>query len=144
MKLYVIAVGKIKKAWIQTGIQELSKRLPELVMLEVKDSNPEKEAADIDLRLRSSIPQHYQLLVLSEEGALMTSVEFAALLREHQSQPLVFAVGGPDGVANSLKQQALKLVSLSPMTFPHELARLLLIEQLYRAKTILQNGSYHR
>jgi 23S rRNA (pseudouridine1915-N3)-methyltransferase len=144
MKIQIIAVGKIKKSWIHAGIQELWKRMPELTVLEVKDSSKEKEAAEVSARIASLAPQHSKLIVLSEEGALMTSVEFAAFLGAQLNDPLVFVVGGPDGIADRLKQQAFKLVSLSPMTFPHELARLLLMEQLYRAKTILQNGNYHR
>ncbi len=144
MKLHIIAVGKLKKPWIQAGIQELLKRIPEVTLLEVKDSTPEKEALEIINRYKAVVPHRSRLIALSEEGELMTSVEFADLVQAQGSDPLVFAIGGPNGIAPSLKQIAFKILSLSPMTFPHELARLLLVEQLYRAKTILNNGSYHR
>ena len=85
-----------------------------------------------------------QLVVLTEEGQGFDSVAFAGRLQGSGSQRLAFVIGGADGLDPALKAAATWRLSLSPMTFPHELARLLLLEQLYRAQSIQQGGPYHR
>ncbi|MEB3212999.1 MAG: 23S rRNA (pseudouridine(1915)-N(3))-methyltransferase RlmH [Leptolyngbyaceae bacterium] len=139
-KVTLIAVGKIKKTWIQQGIELYTKRLPELTVIEIKDSNPESEASKILTYVKSGD----RLIVLTEEGQSHSSVQLASMVAKADSGSLIFVIGGPDGIAPSLKSQAHHLLSLSAMTFPHELARLMLIEQLYRAKAINQNTNYHR
>ncbi|MGB3495083.1 MAG: 23S rRNA (pseudouridine(1915)-N(3))-methyltransferase RlmH [Elainellaceae cyanobacterium] len=139
-KVRLIAVGKVKKRWIQDGVATYAKRVPELDIVEIKDSTPAGEAAKILAITKSGD----RLIVLTEEGRSYSSTQLAALVGGADSGSLVFVIGGPEGIDGSLKQAATGLLSLSAMTFPHELARLLLIEQLYRAKTILQNGSYHK
>ncbi|MGB3615782.1 MAG: 23S rRNA (pseudouridine(1915)-N(3))-methyltransferase RlmH [Elainellaceae cyanobacterium] len=139
-KVKLIAVGKIKKPWIQAGIQAYGKRLPELSTMEIKDSDPDTEAC----KMLSMTRPGDRLMVLSEDGTTLTSIEFARILGSAASNNLIFCIGGPSGISSILRQSAHQLLSLSPMTFPHELARLLLVEQLYRAKTILQGGTYHK
>jgi 23S rRNA (pseudouridine1915-N3)-methyltransferase len=139
-KLKIIAVGKVKKGWIQEGIQTYLKRSPELDIVEIKDSNPDQEADKILAMVKAT----EQVIALTEEGQLFSSVELATFISQQASNALVFVIGGPEGISLALKHQAAKLLSLSPMTFPHEIARLLLVEQLYRAKTILQNSRYHK
>ncbi len=139
-KVKLIAVGKVKKGWIQDGILMYARRLPELTVIEVKDSDPENEAD----KILSLAKGGDRLMVLTEEGVSYSSVQFAEVLGGASSGSLVFIIGGADGIAASLKAQAAQLISLSPMTFPHEMARLILVEQLYRAKTILQDSTYHR
>ncbi|MGJ3254637.1 MAG: 23S rRNA (pseudouridine(1915)-N(3))-methyltransferase RlmH [Elainellaceae cyanobacterium] len=139
-KVSVIAVGKIKKSWLRDGIAVYLKRSPEIEILEIKDSDKEKEGE----KVLSFMKGNETLVVLSDDGKLISSVDFAALLTRYASNNVVFAIGGPDGVSQTLKDRASLLLSLSPMTFPHEIARMLLIEQLYRAKTILQGGNYHK
>lgn len=136
----ILAVGKVKKTWIQDGIQVYLARSPEVQIVEIKDSDPETEAA----RVLSMLSSDEQLIALSEEGKLMTSMVFAEFLTHYSSNQLVFVVGGADGLGDRLKSRADQILSLSAMTFPHEIARLLLVEQLYRAKTILQGGKYHK
>ncbi len=139
-KIKLIAVGKVKKRWIQDGVAAYAKRVPELDVAEIKDSTPEAEAT----KILSMVKGGDRLIVLTEEGRSYSSTQLAEFMGGVDSGTLVFVIGGPDGIAPSLKQAATQMLSLSAMTFPHELARLLLIEQLYRAKTILQNGSYHK
>ena len=139
-KIKLIAIGKIKKAWVREGIEVYQKRLPELDVLELKDSTPEKEGAHLLSFLKGSD----RLIALTEEGKTFSSIEFAALLSQTDSNRLVFAIGSAEGLSTHVKQTAVQQLSLSPMTFPHEVARLLLLEQLYRAKTILQGSSYHK
>ena len=84
------------------------------------------------------------LVVLCEEGEQLGSAALAERLRGSGSERLAFVIGGADGLDPGLKAGASWRLSLSPLTFPHELARLLLLEQLYRALSIQQGGAYHR
>jgi 23S rRNA (pseudouridine1915-N3)-methyltransferase len=139
-RIRVLAVGKVRKPWIQEGLAVYRKRLPGLSICELKDSTPQREAEAITAQLRAD----EQLVVLSEEGQRCTSVELAERLQGTGSDRLAFVIGGADGLDPALKARASWSLSLSPLTFPHELARLLLLEQLYRALTIQQGGAYHR
>jgi 23S rRNA (pseudouridine1915-N3)-methyltransferase len=140
MRPHIVAVGKVKKAWIRDGIHEYGKRLPELQITEVKDSTPDKEGQ----KILSLMSDYRHLILLSEWGKPMTSIAFADFLHPFGADPILFIIGGPDGVSQEVNAQADHLLSLSPMTFTHEMARLFLVEQLYRAKSIWQNTGYHR
>jgi 23S rRNA (pseudouridine1915-N3)-methyltransferase len=139
-RIRVIAVGKVRKRWIQDGLDVYLKRLPGLVVSELKDSNPQREAETILAELRAE----ERLVVLGEEGELLASEALAERLQGTGSERLAFVIGGADGLDPALKARAGWRLSLSPLTFPHELARLLLLEQLYRALSIQQGGAYHR
>ncbi len=139
-RIRLIVVGKVRKSWIREGISLLLKRLPGLSILEVRDGGMEREAGAVLLAIKPD----EQLVVLSEEGECLTSVKFAQKLSQLGSNRLAFVIGGAGGIDASLKEKAAWCLSLSPMTFPHELARLILLEQLYRAQSILQGGPYHR
>ena len=136
----IIAVGKVRKRWVQEGVELYLKRLPGLGITELRDSNPEKEAEAIRQALRAD---EYPVLLM-EQGITLTSVDFADRLQDLGSERLAFVIGGADGFTDAFKSSARWQLSLSPMTFPHELARLLLLEQLYRAQSILQGSPYHR
>ncbi len=139
-KIRLLAIGKVKKGWIREGIEVYQKRLPELTTLELKDTKPDKEGEQILAQLKG----RDRLIALTEEGQCYDSVKFAQFISQAESGSLVFAIGSAEGLSPKMKKAADHLLSLSPMTFPHELARLLLLEQLYRAKTILQGSSYHK
>ena len=136
----ILAVGKVRRSWIQDGIELYRKRLPGLEIIEIRDSTPDKEAESICAALR---PDEH-LIALMEEGDAVGSIPFARRLDQLGNQRLAFVIGGADGLTNELKGRAHWQLSLSPMTFPHELARLMLIEQLFRAQAILQGSPYHR
>jgi 23S rRNA (pseudouridine1915-N3)-methyltransferase len=136
----IIAIGKVRKTWVQEGIELYLKRLPGLTIVELRDGNPEKEAESIRQTLRSD----EWPVMLMEQGETLTSISFSERLRNLGSQRLAFVIGGTDGLTAELKGLAHWKLSLSPMTFPHELARLLLIEQLFRAQAIQQGSPYHR
>jgi len=136
----VLAVGKVRRGWIQEGIDLYRKRLPGLEVIELRDSTPQKEADAIQAALRSD--EH--LIALMEEGDTLASIPFARRLERYGNERLAFVIGGADGLTAELKARASWRLSLSPMTFPHELARLMLIEQLFRAQAILQGSPYHR
>ncbi|MDA0716952.1 MAG: 23S rRNA (pseudouridine(1915)-N(3))-methyltransferase RlmH [Cyanobacteria bacterium] len=139
-RIRIMAVGKVRKGWVQEGIALYRKRLPGLEIAEFKDSTMSKEAEAIGAALR---PEE-RLVVLSEEGRTFDSLAFAEQLSGSGSDRIAFVIGGADGLEPALKAQAAWSLSLSPLTFPHELARLLLLEQIYRASTILLGGPYHR
>ena len=136
----ILAVGKVRRGWIQDGIDLYLKRLPGFRITELRDSTPEKEAEAIRHALRpDEVP-----VILMEQGKTLDSVTFASRLGAYGSQRLAFVIGGADGITAELKQAAAWQLSLSPMTFPHELARLLLLEQLFRAQAIRAGSPYHR
>jgi len=136
----IIAIGKIKKRWIQEGIEMYLKRLPGLEVIEVKDNNQKKE----ELTIKEIISKNEILVTLNENGQSFTSKQLATKLLNSHNQNIIFVIGGASGLSPSLNNFASWQLSLSPLTFPHEIARLLLIEQLYRAKTITQGGPYHK
>lgn len=136
----ILAVGKVRKDWVAGGVALYRKRLPGLELVELRDGGMAKEAESIRAELRPT----EQLVALTEEGQSYDSVAFARRLEGSGSDRLAFVIGGADGLDPGIKAEARWRLSLSPMTFPHELARLLLLEQLYRALSIQQGGPYHR
>ena len=136
----IIAIGKIKKKWIQTGIEMYLKRLPGLQIIEIKDSTQAKE----EYTIKEIINNNETLVTLNENGQFLTSKKLAKKLLNCHNQNITFAIGGATGLSTSLNSSAAWQLSLSPLTFPHEIARLLLIEQLYRANTITQGAPYHK
>ena len=139
-RIRILAVGKVRKGWVLEGIATYLKRLPGLQVLELRDAGKEREAAAILEALRPD----EQLVVMAEEGQIFDSPAFAKRLEGSGSERLALVIGGAEGIDPALKAKARWKLSLSPMTFPHELARLLLLEQLYRALTIQQGGPYHK
>ena len=133
-------MGKVRRGWIQDGIDLYRKRLPGLSIVELRDSTPEKEAEAI----RAARRPDERLVVLMEQGETLASIPFARKLEQFSSDRIAFVIGGADGLTDDLKSEARWRLSLSPMTFPHELARLMLVEQLFRAQAILQGSPYHR
>ena len=136
----IIAIGKIKKRWIQESIEMYLKRLPGLEVIEIKASTQIKEEHTI----KEIISKNETLVTLNENGQSFTSKQLATKLLNSYNQKIIFVIGGPSGLPPSLNNAASWQLSLSPLTFPHDIARLLLIEQLYRAKTITQGGPYHK
>ena len=136
----IIAIGKIRKKWIQEGIEMYLKRLPGLEVKEIKNSTQLKEEHTI----KEIISKNEFLVTLNENGQSFTSKQLATKLLNSHNQNITFVIGGASGLTSSFNNLASWQLSLSPLTFPHEIARLLLIEQLYRAKTITQGGPYHK
>ena len=136
----IIAIGKIKRRWIQEGIDMYLKRLPDLEVIEIKENTQKKE----EQKIKEIIKKNDTLVTLNENGHSFTSKQIATKLLNSHNQNITFVIGGPLGLSPSFNSSASWQLSLSPLTFPHELARLLLIEQLYRAKTITQESPYHK
>ena len=136
----IIAVGKIKKKWIQSGIEMYLNRLPGLKVIEIKDSTKTKE----EYSIKEILKRNEALITLNEKGHSFTSIQLAKKLLNSPNQNITFLIGGATGISPSINSSASWQLSLSPLTFPHEIARLLLLEQLYRANTIAQGGPYHK
>ena len=131
-RLSINAIGKIKKNWIREGINQYKKRMPDLIINESKSFN-------ID-----NIPVNNIIICLTEEGQSFNSIELTSLLLNFKNKKINFLIGDADGIPSDIKDKSNLLLSLSPLTFPHELARLILIEQIYRAISISNNSPYHR
>ena len=136
----IIAIGKIKRKWIQTGIDIYLNRLPGLKIIEIKDSTPKKE----EYMIKEILKKNETLITLNENGQTFTSKQLSKKLLDSNNQNITFVIGGATGLSASLNSFASWQLSLSSLTFPHEIARLLLLEQIYRAKTITQGGPYHK
>jgi 23S rRNA (pseudouridine1915-N3)-methyltransferase len=145
MKIKVAWIGKTKEPAIQTLTDEYLKRIShyaEVAGLALKD-----ESAIVSL-LSGERQQHkerHKLVLLDARGKQLSSEELAEFLEREQmnATPLVFAIGGSDGFSDEARRQAVFTLSLGKMTLPHELARVVLVEQLYRAFTILKRHPYH-
>ena len=131
-RLSINAIGKIKKKWIREGINQYKKRMPDLIINEYKVFNI------------NNIPVNNIIICLTEEGKSFSSIELTSLLLNFNNKKINFLIGGTDGVSPDIKEKSHLLLSLSPLTFPHELARLILLEQIYRAISISNNSPYHR
>lgn len=143
MKIKVAWIGKTKEPAIQTLTDDYLKRIAryaEVAGVALKD-----EAAILALARGERQKERHRLILLDSRGKQLSSEELAQVLEREQMQalPLLFAVGGADGFSDSACQQAALVLSLGKMTLPHELARVVLLEQLYRAFTILKNHPYH-
>ena len=144
MLLEILAVGKMKDRALQARCDEYQTWLGaygKVKMELVPDSTPDKEGTALLRHLDKEQGAH--VIALTEEGQEYTSVAFARHLESIQRK-VVFVIGGPDGLSPAVKQRADELWSLSRLTFTHEMARFLLLEQLFRAQNILHGGHYHR
>lgn len=142
MKLKIAWIGKTKDPAIQSLTTEYLKRISRYV--EVEGLPLADEAALLKLRDKSR-PVH-TLVLLDSRGKELSSEEFAEFLQNHQDrnpQPLVLAIGPADGFSDAARKAANTNLSLGKMTLPHELARVVLLEQVYRAFTILKGHPYH-
>lgn len=144
MHLYVIAVGKIKERGVRDWIDDYAKRIgryAEYHELELKDGSE----AEVEERFRKAIPARAKVVALEVLGKAYSSEELARFVGQCLDgavQNLVFLIGGAYGLPTSTSQQADLRISLSRMTLPHRLARVLLVEQAYRAFTILRGEPY--
>ena len=144
MKLVLLAPGRLSSAWARAGCEEFASRIGKLSgfeVIEVKDGSTTDECS----RMLSRLKEGDLLVACDERGKEMTSEGLARFLQSHATGRgrLVFAVGGAWGLTDEFRARAEFLLSLSEMTLPHELARLVVTEQLYRALTILRGMSYH-
>jgi 23S rRNA (pseudouridine1915-N3)-methyltransferase len=155
MKLIIIAVGARMPSWVAEGYREYAKRMPPKSALELIEIKPEprtsgKTAAQMlaaeAVRIRTALPKGARVIALDERGKDMSTCGLAVQLEAWMQDkgPLVFLIGGADGLDAALKKTALMQLRLSSLTLPHGLARVLLAEQIYRALSIIGGHPYHR
>jgi 23S rRNA (pseudouridine1915-N3)-methyltransferase len=144
MKLKIAWIGRTKQPAIQSLTTEYLNRIAryaEVEGLELRD-----EGAVLRLAAgKSHAKQRHALILLDPSGKSLTSVELADFMQDHMNRavPVLFAIGGASGFTAEARKAAAARLSLGRMTLPHELARVVLVEQLYRAFTILQGHPYH-
>lgn len=140
----IIAVGKMKNRALATLCDDFAVRLQRMgsfEILELKDSSVEDEGSKVLSALEKR--KSARVFALGEEGKTQSTVQLAKDLGYLQGQPAIFVVGGAYGLSDAVKQRADVLLSLSPLTFTHEIARMLLCEQLYRVASIHGGSKYH-
>lgn len=155
MKLTLLCVGRLHQAYLSTGCQTFVTRLRRYLpvsIVEIKEHtsgrkpDPQRAVASESEALAQRIPADSFVIVLDQQGTQMRSEQLADLMQEHMVRSLpewVLVIGGPYGLSAALRQRADLVLSLSMMTLPHQMARLLLLEQLYRCCTIIRNEPYH-
>lgn len=152
MKVEIILTGKTTDSWLKEGIELYIARLKHYISVSVTylpastSKMREKIVAEESDAIRSRLLSRDHVIVLDERGKEFRSVELAAQMEKWMlmgSSRLVFIVGGAYGVDQELKQKAHLIMSFSKMTFTHQMIRLMLVEQLYRAMSIIKNESYH-
>jgi 23S rRNA (pseudouridine1915-N3)-methyltransferase len=142
--LRILAVGRMKDGRLAELLDDYLRRIRPLApveMSEIKDQDPEREGRAMAARLGSAHGSEL-VVALEEAGEALTSAEFAALLGRHGS--IAFLVGGADGLGPAARERADRTLRLSSMTLTHEMARVLLAEQIYRGLSILRGRPYHR
>ncbi|NNF62024.1 MAG: 23S rRNA (pseudouridine(1915)-N(3))-methyltransferase RlmH [Gammaproteobacteria bacterium] len=155
MKLRLIAAGTRMPQWVSAGWQQYAQRMPQacpLQLLEIPLTHrgggvsPEKAKKAEGERMLAAIPRGHRVIALEVTGKSRSTAQLATDLADwmQDGRNVDFLVGGPDGLAPAVIEQAGQQWSLSPLTLPHGLTRIVLAEQLYRAWTILQGHPYHR
>jgi len=154
MKLNIISVGHKMPNWVETACAEYTKRMPRELSMHITEIKPDKRASGKNSevvqaaeakRILEVVGKDY-LVVLDERGQSVDTKKLASKLANWQNlgKDVSLIIGGADGIHASLKQKADWLWSLSPLTLPHGMVRVVLTEQLYRAHTVNQNHPYHR
>lgn len=153
MKVLLLRVGKGKNAWADAATQDFARRLPRQMELSEQLLRPEPFRGDAEAvkaaegaRILAELREGDRLIALDERGELPTTEAFTRWFEEGartSAKRLVFAIGGPYGHAPAVRQAAWKVLALSRMVVNHELARVLVVEQLYRASSLLYGGGYH-
>lgn len=136
----IITIGKIKEAWLEEALAEYSTRMQGRARFEwvlLKD----------DKALENALRNEKMYVALDPQGKSFTSEQFAAYLMQEvtaSGSKLIFVIGGAEGLTQEMRTKARTLVSLSPLTFTHQLTRLVLMEQIYRALEIARGSAYHK
>jgi 23S rRNA (pseudouridine1915-N3)-methyltransferase len=154
MKLVIVAVGQRVPDWAQTAWDDYAKRFPPELKIELKAVKTEPRgsktldtllAAERE-RIQAAIPKNARIVALDERGTNLTTKALAQRLQDWQlgGDDVALIIGGPDGLEPAFRQAVHERVRLSDLTLPHAMARVLLIEQLYRAWSVNAGHPYHR
>lgn len=152
MKLRLLWVGRTQETWVKAGIEEYAGRVKRYTPFEIIEVKEEKGVTPEQMRQREAerieklLPKNGRIILLDEAGEQFTSPQFADTLAKYRdtgTPEILFAIGGAYGFSAELRSRADRLISLSKMTFTHQMIRPFFLEQLYRAFTILNNEGYH-
>ena len=158
MRFYVVCIGKLKDAYLREGVAEYVKRMRPyggITITELNESKIGDKPSDVDRkqvvaeegdRLLKGVPKNAYTVLLDVYGKTMSSEELAKTVSKLEVDgvsDMAFIIGGAFGVSDTLRQTANYKLSFSPMTFTHQMVRLLLVEQIYRASKINRNEPYH-
>lgn len=153
MRIFILMIGKNERGFIADGCESYRKRIARYFPLEMITLAPKGKSGTIEQQktregelLLNKIPDKCFVVLLDESGRDLTSVRFAELITSRGMEAgmnLCFLIGGPYGVPEQVKQRSDIMIKLSSMTFSHQLVRILFMEQLYRALTIIHREPYH-
>lgn len=155
MKISLVAIGKKMPYWVNVAYQEYAKRLPKEFSLELIEVAAIKRGKHADTAkvlqqegdsLLAALPSNNQVIALERSGIELSSQDLAKQLQrfQHDSQNISLLIGGPEGLSEACLQRAQHCWSLSKLTMPHPIVRLLIAEQIYRAWSILTQHPYHK
>ena len=155
MKCRLIAAGTRLPEWVNTGFREYQKRLRSPLVLELEEipvatrrpgENPERAMAREGEKMLAALGPKDYVVALEISAPALSTIDLSAWLAERlrAAKPLVFLIGGPDGLAPECLKRADQKLSLSPLTLPHALVRVVIAEQLYRAMSLAAGHPYHR
>ncbi len=154
MRLYIVAVGQRVPDWAQTAWDDYAERFPHEIRIELKAVKTEPRGSKtLDtlyaaerLRIEAAIPKGTRIVVLDERGSALSTMALAQRLSDWQNSggDVALVIGGPDGLDSAFRASAHERIRLSDLTLPHAMARVLLIEQLYRAWSVNASHPYHR
>jgi 23S rRNA (pseudouridine1915-N3)-methyltransferase len=154
VRLLIVAVGQRVPDWAQTAWDDYAKRFPHELKVELKAVKTEPRGSKTletlyaaeRARIEAAIPRGTRIVALDERGTTVTTMALAGKLKDWQlgGGDVALVIGGPDGLDPAFRQAAHERIRLSDLTLPHAFARVLLIEQLYRAWSVNANHPYHR
>lgn len=155
MKIHLLAVGQKMPDWVSAGYNEYAQRMPPELRLELKEIVAGKRGKNADVvrilqeeceRIQAAIPKGAHIVALDVKGKSFSTEQLAARLNEwmQAGRDMVLLIGGPEGLSPACRELAHEHWSLSALTFPHPLVRIIVAEQLYRALSVIKNHPYHR
>ena len=159
MKLYILAIGHRPPAWVAAGFEDYARRMPREARIELAEIKPAARSRQAQsgasiaqilalekARILAAVPTDSVKIALDERGKSLSTADLARKLAEwlQMGRDVSFIIGSADGLDQGLKKDADLLLSLSAMTLPHAMVRVMLAEQLYRAMSLIQNHPYHR
>jgi 23S rRNA (pseudouridine1915-N3)-methyltransferase len=145
VRVRILAVGTRMPGWVTAAYEDYTRRMRSAMRVDLEEIPVGRAKANEEKRLLALLGDDY-LVALDERGKSLTTLQLAKWLGERQQdgRNLTFVIGGPDGHGPAMLDKADLCWSLSPLTFPHAMVRVILAEQLYRAHSVLQNHPYHR
>ena len=152
LKINIVAVGGIKEKFFSEAINEYSKRLSKFCQLKIVEVEEESSQKSIDVKKQKESERLLNsckgvIVLLDREGEMVSSEKLAEMLNKYQTQgnsEISFVIGGSNGVSDEFKTRSNKSISFGKITFPHQLFRVVLLEQVYRAFSINNNSPYHK